>query len=244
MSKINCSKTNGTVFEQFGLAFIAAAGQPYFANNGYIATSDEDIQRWVDNDYLFFTRYLHENSGGFQRGWGVQGKIHIKNIRIDPDFFDMETGSIYEFKYQESSGSMIEKLYKNFLTYQAIPEPSFIVHHGAGFNDRFFNCMNDHREYLKRPDATQFITFNQFVQEKLGLSIDLTDTRISISTDKVATNAMRKKSPKLSGYMERVIFDADTNKEITRFKTLQLLEDASSDGFKSESFFKKCSFAG
>lgn len=241
MSKVNCSKTNGTIFEQVGLAFIAAAGQPYFANNGYIATSDEDIQRWVDNDYFFFTRYLH-SSGGFQRGWGVQGKIHIKNIRIDPDFFDMVTGSIYEFKFQGSSGSMIEKLYKNFLTYQAIPEPSFIVHHGAGFNERFFDCMNDHREYLKRPDATQFITFNQFVQEKIGLNLDLENVRIGIAIDKSASQATRKKHAKLKGYTERVIFDADSNKEITRFKTLQLLEDASSDGFKSEAFFKKNTF--
>lgn len=243
MSKINCSKTNGTVFEQFGLAFIAAAGQPYFANNGYIATSDDDIQRWVDNDYLFFTRYLHENGSGIKRGWGVQSKIHIKNIRIDPDFFDMETGSIFEFKFQETSGSMIEKLYKNFLTYQAIAEPSFIVHHGAGFNERFFDCINDHRELMKRPDATQFITFNQFVQEKLGMNIDLENVRLAITTDKAATTATRKKSPKLSGYTERVLFNADTNKEITRFKTLQLLDDASSDGFKSESFFKSCSFS-
>lgn len=241
MSKINCSKTNGTVFEQFGLAFIAAAGQPYFANNGYIATSDDDIERWLENDYFFFTHYLHAK-GGFQRGWGVQGKIHIKNIRIDPDFFDMETGSIYEFKYQGSSGSMIEKLYKNFLTYQAIREPSFIVHHGEGFNDRFFDCINDHRELLKRPDATQFITFNEFVQNKLGLNIDLDGARLSIATDKIASSAMRKKHAKLKGYTERVVFDADSNKEIARFKTLQLLEDASSDGFKSEAFFKKCSF--
>lgn len=243
MSKINCSKTNGTVFEQFGLAFIAAAGQPYFANNGYIATSDEDIQRWLDNDYLFFTHYLHGGNNGFQRGWGVQGKIHIKNIRIDPDFFDMETGSIYEFKYQESSGSMIEKLYKNFLTYQAITEPSFIVHHGVGFNERFFDCINDHRELLKRPDATQFITFNQFVQEKLGLNIDLEGARLSIAIDKAASSIVRKKHAKLKGYTERVIFDANSNKEIARFKTLQLLEDASSDGFKNESFFKKCNFS-
>lgn len=243
MSKINCSKANGTVFEQFGLAFIAAAGQPYFANNGYIATSDEDIQRWVDNDYLFFTRYLHEHSSGMQRGWGVQSKIHIKNDRIDPDFFDMETGSVYEFKYQESNGSMIEKLYKNIVSYQALKDPSFIVHHGAGFNDRFFNCLKDNREYLKYPDLTQFITFNQFVQEKLRLNIDISNTRLVIATDKSVTTATRKKHPKLSGYTERVVFNANTNKEIIRFKTLQLLEDASSDGFKTDAFLKKFSLS-
>jgi len=243
MSKINCSKSNGTLFEQIGLAFIAAAGQPYFANNGYIATSDEDIARWVDNDYLFFTRYLHENSAGFQRGWGVQGKIHIGNIRIDPDFFDMETGSIFEFKYQESCGSMIEKLFKNIMTYQAITEPSFIVHHGVGFNERFFRSVDDHRAFLKNPDITQFISFNKFVQEKIGLNIDLTDTHLSIAIDKVKTAAVRRQHVKLKGYVERVVYDTKTNREITRFKTLQLLEDAKSDGFKNEIFFKNLSFA-
>lgn len=241
MSKINCSKSNGTLFEQIGLAFIAASGQPYYANNGYIATSDDDIARWVENDYLLFTRYL--GSEGFKHGWGVQGKIHIGNIRIDPDFFDMSTGSIYEFKYQESSGSMIEKLFKNVLTYQAITEPSFIVHHGVGFNDRFFNSIDDHRKFLKNPDITQFLDFNQFVQEKLGMNIDLRNRNISVAVDKTKTNAVRRSHPKLKEFTERVVFDTDTNKEITRFKTLQLLDDARSDGFKNEQFFKKCSFS-
>src|SRR5690606_16822455 len=97
MAKMNCSKSNGTVFEQMGLACIAISGQPYFANNGYIATSDDDIERWLENDYRLFTHYL--GSDGFKRGWGVQGKIHIRDLRIDPDFFDMKTGSIFEFKY-------------------------------------------------------------------------------------------------------------------------------------------------
>lgn len=240
MSKINSSKSNGTLFEQIGLAFIAAAGQPYFANNGYIATSDADIARWVENDYDLFTKYLKPD--GFYRGWGVQGKIHIGNIRIDPDFFDMATGSIYEFKYQESSGSMVEKLYKNFLTYQALKDPSFIVHHGVGFSERFFACLNEHRQFMKHPDLTQFITFNQFIQEKLGLNIDVSNSHMSIATDKTATAAVRRKHVKLKDYVERVVYDTKSNKEIARFKTLQLLEDASNDGFKDDNFFKKCSF--
>lgn len=240
MSKINSSKSNGTLFEQIGLAIIAAAGQPYFVNNGYVVTNDEDISRWVDNEYLYFTRYLHPD--GFKRGWGVQGKIHIGNIRIDPDFFDMETGSIFEFKYQESKGSMIEKLYKNILTYQALKDPSFIVYHGVGFDDRFFNNLNALREHLKNPEITQFMNFNDFVNEKIGLGIDLSNKVLSVAIDKEKSRAIRKTHKKLSGYTERVLFDVNSKKEILRFKTLQLLDDATSDGFKSESFFKSSSF--
>lgn len=240
MSKINSSKSNGTVFEQIGLAIIAAAGQPYFVNNGYVATSDDDISRWVDNDYLYFTRFL--GTEGFLRGWGVQGKIHIGDIRIDPDFFDMNTGSIFEFKYQESKGSMIEKLYKNILTYQALKEPSFIVHHGVGFDDRFFKTLEALREHLKYPELTQFLTFNDFIQNQIGLNVDLEDAVISMAIDKEKSREVQKKHPKLKGYTERVVFDVRTKRELFRFKTLQLLEDARSDGFKSESFFKSTSF--
>ncbi len=241
MNNINSSKGNGTLFEQIALAIVAVAGQPYFVNSGYVATSDEDIDRWVNNDYLYFTRYL--GSDGFKRGWSVQGKIHIGDIRIDPDFFDMETGSLFEFKYQESKGSLVEKLYKNILTYQAINDPSFIVHHGKGFDDRFFKSLDSLRQYLKNPDITQFMTFNNFVQEKIGLDIDLTDRNLSIAIDREKSKEVRRKHKKLRTYTERVLFDTKTNSEIARFKTLQLLEDARSDGFKNEQFFKHASFA-
>lgn len=236
MAKMNCSKSNGTVFEQMGLACIAISGQPYFANNGYIATSDDDIERWLENDYRLFTHYL--GADGFKRGWGVQGKIHIRDLRIDPDFFDMKTGSIFEFKYQESEGSIVEKLYKNFMSYQALNEPSFIVYHGVGFNKRFFDGIEAHRRFLMKPDITQFISFENFVKEQIGLDIDIKAQKLSIAVDKKATNAMRKKHPKLKDYTERVLFNPDSNRIISRFKTLQLLDDAKSDGFKDDAFFK------
>lgn len=239
-NKINSSKSNGTLFEQIGLAFIAAAGEPYFANSGYIATSDEEIQRWVENEYTYFTHFLGKDR--FLKGWGVQGKIHIGDLRIDPDFFNMKHGRIFEFKYQESAGSMVEKLYKNLLTYQAIPDPSYIVYHGVGFDKRFFQGVDAHRQFLKNPDITQFISFNEFIQREIGLNIDITNRSLSIAVDKDATLAMRKKHSKLKEYTERVVFDTKTNEEIVRFKTLQLLEDAKSDGFKDNTFFKNVSF--
>jgi len=242
MADMNSSKSNGTMFEQIGLAFVAIAGEPYFANNGYIATSDEDIQRWVDNDYLFFTRYLHEFSGGFQRGWGIQGKIHIDDLKIEPDFFSMKTGSVYEFKYQATAGSMIEKLYKNILTYQAFEDPSFIVHHGKGFDSRFFNSFEAHRKHLKNPDITQFISFKEFLLQNLNIEQDFSAHRVSIAIDKEATKKVRKSHIKLKNYTERVLYDIDTKQVLKRFKTLQLLEDAKSDGFKQEDFFKKRNF--
>lgn len=241
-NKMNCSKSNGTMFEQIGLAFVAIAGQPYFANNGYIATSDEDIERWIENDYLFFTRYLHELNGGFQRGWGIQGKIHIGDLKIEPDFYAMESGSVYEFKCQASSGSIIEKLYKNFLTYQALEDPSYIVYHGKGFDKRFFNSIDSHRSYLKNPDITQFISFKEFVSNNIGILDDFSAYRVSVATDKEATKETRKKHPKLKNYIERVLYDIDSKKVLKRFKTLQLLEDAKSDGFKDDGFFKKRNF--
>lgn len=245
MSKINCSKSNGTMFEQIGLALIAIADQPYFANNGYIATSDDDIARWVENDYTLFTHYLKEDkdrAGGFIHGWGVQGKVHIGDIRIEPDFFSMEKGAIFEFKYQESSGSIVEKLFKNILTYQAFEEPSFIVYHGKGFNERFFKAVEQHRQLLKKPDITQFININEYAKNELGLNINLEGKTVSIATDKHASSLMRKKHPKLKEYTERVLFDVHSKKELYRFKTLQVLEDAKLDGFKDDSFFKNCSF--
>lgn len=238
--KINCSKSNGTVFEQMGLAFIAAAGQPYFADTGYIATSDEEIERWVENDYEYFTHFLGRDR--FLRGWGVQGKIHIGDLRIDPDFFNMKHGRIFEFKYQESRGSIVEKLYKNLLTYQAIPDPSYIVYHGAGFDTQFFKGVEAHRDLLKFPERTQFISFQDFVREEVGLDIDLSGRCLSIAVDKQATAAKRRTHKKLRDYTERVVFDTNTNEEVVRFKTLQLLDDARSDGFKEVGFFKNCSF--
>lgn len=243
MNKINCSKSNGTMFEQIGLALIAIAGKPYFANNGYIATSDEDISRWVENDYTLFTRYLKEEEiSGFEKGWSVQGKIHLGEVRIDPDFFSMENGCIYEFKYQESAGSMIEKLFKNILTYQALNDPSFIVYHGKGFDDRFFNSVDNHRPFLRKPNLTQFITILEFAKNELNIDLDLLGKTVSITTDKQASNLVRKSHQKLKGYTERVIYDVNSNKELYRFKTLQLLDDAKSDGFKADGFFKNCKF--
>ncbi|MBX9839902.1 MAG: hypothetical protein K2X69_16490 [Silvanigrellaceae bacterium] len=246
MSKINCSKSNGTMFEQIGLALIAMAGKPYFANNGYIATSDEDISRWVENDYPAFTRYLKEEGqvNGFSRGWSVQGKIHLGEVRIDPDFFSMEKGRIFEFKYQESVGSMVEKLFKNILTYQAVEEPSFIVYHGKGFNDRFFNSVEHHRPFLKKPDITQFITILDFAKQELEIELNpnLKGKTVSITTDRHSSNLVRKKHPKLKDYTERVIYEVNSKKELYRFKTLQLLDDAKSDGFKDNNFFKNCVF--
>ncbi len=245
MSKMNSSKSNGTMFEQIGLALIAIAGKPYFANTGYIATNDEDIYRWVENDYKLFTHYLKEEgerSSGFKRGWGVQGKIHIGNIRIDPDFFCMEKGSIFEFKYQESSGSMVEKLFKNILTYQALTDPSFIVHHGKGFDDRFFTAVEELRPLLKNPELTQFITIHDYMEKELNLNLDLKNKTVSIAIDKHASNIVRKKHPKLKDYTERVIYEKNSKKELYRFKTLQLLDDVKTDGFKDDNYFKNTVF--
>jgi hypothetical protein len=235
-TKMNASKGNGTMFEQMGLAFIAASGQPYFADTGYIVTSDEDIARWVENDYVLFTHYFGNKSHKY--GWSVQGKIHIGDLLIEPDFFSMKTGSIYEFKSQETEGSIVEKLYKNLMSYQALDEPSYIVYNGNGFTKRFFDGVDAHRRFLLKPEITQFITFSQFVEEQMGMPIHLAGQKISMAVDKKATMTMRKKHPKLKEYTERVIFNTETNKEITRFKTLQLLDDAKSDGVKSNDFFK------
>ena len=241
MADMNSSKSNGTMFEQIGLAFVAIAGQHYFANNGYIATSDEEIQLWLDNDYSLFTHFL-KACKSYESGWGVQGKIHIEDLKIEPDFLSMVSGGVYEFKYQATAGSIIEKLYKNILTYQALDDPSFIVYHGKGFDSRFFNNFELHRRHLKFPERTQFISFKDFLSENLGIEEDFSPYRVSVALDKEATKATRKKHPKLKQYTERVLYDIDTKKVLKRFKTLQLLEDAKSDGFKPEEFFKKRNF--
>lgn len=241
--KCNASKHNGTLFEQIGLAMIASQGIPFFVDGGYVATSDEDITRWIENDYELFTHYLKPD--GFLRGFGVQGKIHVGNVRIDPDFMNMVDGAIYEFKYQAFSGSLTDKLYKNLLTYQSISNSSFIVYHGNGFNKKFFEDVEAHREYLKYPDKTQFINFKYFCKNIVGIkdydAIFHNVKNISIGKDNITNKKIRSSNPKLKNYTNRFIFDADTGKHLIDFKTIQLLEDSFGDGFKDD-YFKNKSF--
>lgn len=241
--KCNASKHNGTLFEQIGLAMIASQGNPFFVDGGYVATSDEDITRWVENDYDLFTQYLKPD--GFLKGFGVQGKIHVGNVRIDPDFMKMLDGAIYEFKYQAFSGSLTDKLYKNLLTYQSVSNPSFIVYHGKGFNKNFFDGVDAHRAYLKYPNKTQFLSFSEFCKNVVGIadydSIFHGVNNISIGKDNITSKKVRNSHSKLKNYTDRFIFDVETGKRLLEFKTIQLLEDSFGDGFRDD-YFKKNSF--
>lgn len=236
----NSSVVNGRLHEQISLGLIASSGQAYFSENSSLTiTSWNDIEEHLDtyniDENEILDMFLEKV---VEKGWFSQWHSKIQERKIYPDF--IQKNKFFELKSQSKQGSVRNKIYKNLIDFQSFDKESYIVYHGKAFDKNFINEINESQQYLKSPNKTKVLSFNQFVSEHIGLTENFSGRKVSIAIDTQLTTQMRKKHYKLDNYTARVIFDTDTKEVIKTFQTLPVWQRKGfCDGFDDNAFFKK-----
>lgn len=236
----NSSVVNGRLHEQISLGLIASSGQAYFSeNSSLIITSQNDIDEHLDTYEIdkdeIFAMFIGKV---VEQGWFSQWHTKLKERKIYPDF--CRRNQLFELKSQNKQGSVRNKIYKNLIDFQSFDKESYIVYHGKAFDKKFLKEINESQESLKNPNKTKVLSFNQFVNEHIGLTEKFSGRKVSIAIDTQLTHQMRKKHHKLENYIARVIFDTDTKEVIKTFQTLPVWQcKGVFDGFDNNVFFKK-----